>query len=195
MLYLQYWNLLLRDNIGFKEVSISVRSCINFTQTTEIECTLRSFKAPQAAKYLAAFSSATRVARRNPLSEGWAMRRCVRLGVSRPRSRELAPSQADWLELASFLAAASRRLPGHDLASTRLLVRLVRYCARELSQPRFCKSLQFTSELLIDYIFCNFHLFIKMSRKGTSFAKFWKLCKNSKPSASLLIQSVQLLFL
>lgn len=45
-------------------------------------------------------------------------RRCVRLGVSRPRSRELAPSQADWLELASFLAAASRRLPGHDLAST-----------------------------------------------------------------------------
>lgn len=64
-------------------------------------------------------------------SEGWATRRCVRLGVSRPRSRELAPSQADWLELASFLAAASRRLPGHDLASTRLLVRLVRYCARE----------------------------------------------------------------
>lgn len=49
---------------------------------------------------------------------GWVTRRCVRLGVSRPRSRELAPSQADWLELASFLAAASRRLPGHDLAST-----------------------------------------------------------------------------
>lgn len=43
------------------------------------------------------------------------------MGVSRPRSRELAPSQADWLELASFLAAASRRLPGHDLASARLL--------------------------------------------------------------------------
>lgn len=32
-------------------------------------------------------------------------------------SRELAPSQADWFELARFRAAASRRLPGHDLAS------------------------------------------------------------------------------
>lgn len=107
-------------------------SCINFTQTTEIECTLRSFKAPQAAKYLAAFSSATRVTRRNPLPRRVGRRGGVfARGVSRPRSRELAPSQADWLELASFLAAASRRLPGHDLASTRLLVRLVRYCARE----------------------------------------------------------------
>jgi len=52
--------------IDFKEVSISLY--INFTQTTEIECTLRNFKAPQAAKYLASFSSMTRVTRRNPLS-------------------------------------------------------------------------------------------------------------------------------
>lgn len=37
-------------------------------------------------------------------------------GFSRP-SRELAPRQADWFEVVSFTAAASRRLPGHDLVS------------------------------------------------------------------------------
>lgn len=169
--------LLPRDR--FQRTFHLCTSCINFTQTTEIECTLRSFKAPQAAKYLAALSSATRVARRNPLSlsEGWATRRCVRLGVSRPRSRELAPSQADWLELASFLAAASRRLPGHDLVSTRLLVLAWFDTARrELSQPRFCKSLQFAFGLMTNYTFrCNLDLLIKMSRKGTNFVKFQKL--------------------
>ncbi|KAG7211409.1 hypothetical protein KM043_010697 [Ampulex compressa] len=40
-------------------------------------------------------------------------------GPSQAECRELAPSQADRLELASFLAAASRRLPGQDLASAR----------------------------------------------------------------------------
>lgn len=85
---------------------------------------------------------------------GWAIdaRRCARLGVSRPRSRELAPSQTDWLELASFLAAASRRLPGHDLASTRLFVCSVRCCARKFPRTTFPQISKFAFELSTDHI-------------------------------------------
>jgi len=109
-----------------------------------------TLKAPRAAEYLASFllGDATRIEKKT-LSRrvGDAMVRSLGC-FEAARSSELAPSQADWLELASFLAAASRRLPGHDLASTRLLlVRSIRSCARELSRPRFPRIPELPLEL------------------------------------------------
>jgi len=98
-----------------------------------------TLKASRAAEYLASFLLGDATRQKKTLSRRVGDAVVCSFGCfEAARSRELAPSQADWLELASFLAAASRRLPGHDLASTRLLlVRSIRSCARELSRPRF----------------------------------------------------------
>lgn len=77
----------------------------------------------------AAFFAVTR--RRNSGASG-----ASRRGELSKQSREFAPSQTGWLELASFRAAASRRLPVYDLASRRAYAPF----RNDISRPRFLYS-------------------------------------------------------